>query len=62
MGTLPGRPLDSGFTFRPADECPELLLSKEARQRVLDKIASVKAARLRAMEAASQSVMGGGDR
>lgn len=32
----PGRPLPSGFDYRPASEHPELMLSDEARQRVLD--------------------------
>lgn len=54
---LPGRPLKSGFRFRPADEYP--VLSPEARQRVLDKIQSVNHARMRAAEQASQSVIGG---
>lgn len=40
---LPGRPLPSGFDYRPASEHPELTLSDEARQRVLDKWAEVDA-------------------
>lgn len=55
---LPGKPLDSGFRFRPAAEHPELQLSPEARRRVLAKIESVRQARLRAAEQAGQSIVG----
>jgi hypothetical protein len=55
---LPGRPLPSGFDYRPADEFPELTLSPEARKRVLDKMDSVAEARRRAWETADRTVVG----
>ena len=58
MTDLPGVPLDSGFRFRPASEHPELLLPPAARQRVLNKIESVRLARLRAAESAAVSAIG----
>ena len=45
---LPGEPLDSGFRFRKSRDVPGGVLSKEARQRVIDKMDSVDQARLRA--------------
>lgn len=57
---LPGRELPSGFDYRPASEFPELTLSPEARQRVLDKMDSVAEARRRAWETADRHVYGGG--
>jgi hypothetical protein len=56
VSDLPGEPLVSGFTFRPASEMPPL--SPEARARVLAKIAAVRHARLRALAAASTAVIG----
>lgn len=56
--TLPGVAVDSGFDYRPASEFPQLQLSKEARQRVLDKIDSVAEARRRAAASANSYVVG----
>jgi hypothetical protein len=54
----PGRPLDSGFRFRPARSVPEAELSPEARARVLEKIESVDEARLRAARDGHTSYVG----
>lgn len=48
LATLPGEALQSGFRLRPARTVREARLSDEARRRVLEKMDSVDAARLRA--------------
>lgn len=58
MTPLPGVPLSSGFSYRPADELPELQLSDEAKDRVLAKMDSVADARRRAAASASTYVIG----
>jgi hypothetical protein len=58
MAEPPGYPMPSGFDYRPVEDFPELVLSKEARQLVLDKMDSVAEARRRAMETADRCVIG----
>lgn len=53
-----GEPLASGFRFRPASECPEAELSKEAKERVLAKIREVDRARLIAARDAHTYIVG----
>lgn len=55
---LPGEPLDSGFRFRPARNVPEARLSDAARERVLRKMESVDAARLRAAKESHTAYVG----
>lgn len=55
---LPGEPLASGFTYGPRSEFPEIELSEEARQRILEKMDSVDEARLRAAESSNRTYIG----
>lgn len=57
-GGLPGRPLESGFAYRPASEFPQLRLRDEARRLVLEKMDSVDDARLKAAETSSSTYIG----
>jgi len=54
----PGRPLPSGFTYRPAADVPEMALSPEARRRVLAVMDDVARCRALAAAAAATAVIG----
>ena len=54
----PGRPLDSGFAYKPSSSFPQLHLDQDARNQVLEKMDSVDAARLRAAETSSSTYIG----
>lgn len=55
---LPGKPLDSGFNYRPTSKVKGATLSAEGRAEVLHKMASVDRARLRAAEESHTAYVG----
>lgn len=55
---LPGEPLESGFDYRPYEECTEIHLSPEAEKRLRDVLDSVDEALRKAQESAGQYVVG----
>ena len=56
---LPGRVVESGFNWRPADAVPGARLSAEAQERIRRKDESSRRARARAMAEAHTYVIGG---
>lgn len=58
MTDRPGRPLASGFDYRPIEEFDALRLTDEDRADFDAWLAEVKRARLRAMETANDYVIG----
>lgn len=61
MAELPGRPMPSGFDYRPIDDFPALRFTADEYIEWQAWLREVKRTRLRAMQSANTHVLGKGD-